>query len=250
MHNHSRNTQLALHAGSADVALTYERSQEALAQAEGWSVTRGCAFHDHFVLAGPVSDPLGLANSSSLEHALQAIIRGGRSGKAVWHARVDGSATMWKERALWELIHVSPWTDEDTVEETWYQTSTDTPADALIAADKAGAYLLTDRSTLLRQTARRSISGTTVFFEPARADDILLNSCYALTAADAGDEEKAKEVEKFVQWLLGEGGQSVVENFGEDEAGLPFFARASEDFARSALRGGRPEDGKWTEVKS
>lgn len=38
IHNHSRNTQLALLSGDIDIALTYERDQEDLAQSEGWWV--------------------------------------------------------------------------------------------------------------------------------------------------------------------------------------------------------------------
>lgn len=38
VHNHSRNNQLALLHGHVDIALTYERDQERLAQAEGWLV--------------------------------------------------------------------------------------------------------------------------------------------------------------------------------------------------------------------
>lgn len=84
---------------------------------------------------------------------------------------------MWKERALWEMAEIHPWEDDEATR--WYQTSLLTPADALQGADKAGAYLLTDRSTLLRQTGMQSIKETTVFFEPGKENDVLMNSCYA-----------------------------------------------------------------------
>jgi tungstate transport system substrate-binding protein len=108
MCNHSRNTQLALLKGFIDFALTYERDQEALAQAEGWSYTAGCVFHDHFCLAGPPSDPAGLASADSLTDAFEKIA----ASSCLFHSRADHSATMWKEREIWSLTGREPWEDQ------------------------------------------------------------------------------------------------------------------------------------------
>lgn len=160
---------------------------------------------------------------------------------------------MWKERSLWALIGKTPWINAAKIRASatshgasWYQTSHSGPADALIAADKAGAYILTDRSTLLRQTALQNIRNTTVFFEPSSADDALLNSCYALRQTQARSVEVAHESYRFLDFLLGEKGQAVVASFGEGEAGFSFFAPAVDGFAKSTLRGGRPVGGRWT----
>ena len=253
--NHSRNTQLALLYNYIDVALTYERSTEVLAASEGWSLTAGCVFHDHFVLAGPESDPAGIRSCSSLSAALGKIAErgtaGNRNGKGVvlWHARNDDSATMWKERSLWSMAESSgdgngralkPWEDEKACGE-WYQMHICSPAEAIRNADAAGAYLLTDRSTLLRQTALQTISSTTVFFEPSSEDDVLMNSCFALSSpARNSANERA-----FLEYLASERGQGVVGAFGEDMVGVPFFARVEEGFARRKLRGGVPRGGRW-----
>lgn len=233
--NHSRNTQLALLHGHVDVALTYERSQETLAASEGWSRSAGCVMHDHFCLAGPVDDPAGLRSAPTLADGLHRIFK----SEALFHSRVDLSATMWKERTLWKACGYQPDVNDASVAR-WYQTSLLSPAEALKSADAAGAYLVTDRSTLLRQVSLGSISKTTVFFEPEAEDDVLMNSCYALCSPAAGPETRA-----FVEYLLGDRAQSLIESYGRDKAGFPLFAKAADGFARTTLRGGRPIDMKW-----
>lgn len=241
--NHSRNTQLALLEGYVDVALTYERGQEALASEEGWSQTIGCAFHDHFCLAGPASDPASIRTSENLLDAFTKIA----SSRALFHSRADSSATMWKERSLWSMVDQQPWSDSGSG--SWYKTSVRSPAEALIGGDTAGAYLLTDRSTLLRQTQMKQIHFTTVFFEPVTADDVLMNSCYALTSTCAPQERKTS-VDQFLKYLQLERGQDLIANFGKDElGGFPLFAPASQGYSNTFLRGGVPVNGRWSLVE-
>lgn len=237
--NHSRNTQLALLHGHVDIGLTYERSQEEIAEREGWSKTRGCAFHDHFVLAGPPSDPANVRNATSVCDALKMIAE----AKCLFHSRADFSATMAKERALWTSAGLAPWESG----EAWYQMSLQTPAAAILAASTAGSYLLTDRATLLCQTWQRKIPdrSITVFFEPESSSSVLMNSCFVVMKAK-NDFEKGKQIDDFVQWLLSDDGQEVIAHFGRDElGGYALFAAMSNGFAETRLEGGIPLMGNW-----
>jgi tungstate transport system substrate-binding protein len=245
--NHSRNTQLALLNNYIDLALTYERSTESISEIEGWSKTFGCVFHDHFVLAGPSSDPAGVMGCGTLREALKRINELGREGKAdvIWHARNDDSATMWKERALWAMVDkfLEPWKEKKACE-SWYQMSVCTPAEAIQKADVAGAYLLTDRATLLCQTSLQTISRTTVFIEPRSGDDVLMNSCFALYSPDK-ERERNEHLNLFLEYAINGNGQGVIENFGVKEVGVPLFAGTKESFAKNGLRGGFPTSGTW-----
>lgn len=138
---------------------------------------------------------------------------------------------MWKEHSLWQ---------EQMDKHPWYQTSLRSPAEALCAADAAGAYLLTDRSTLLSQVSLGRVAHTTVFFEPESVDHELMNSCFALCAPDA-----TAETRDFAEYLLGDRAQRLIEEYGRQQTGFPLFARAADGFARTRLRGGRPVAGKW-----
>jgi tungstate transport system substrate-binding protein len=239
--NHSRNTQLALLHDYIDIALTYERHQEELAAKEGWSITAGCLFHDHFLLAGPMADPAGIRLARDLDEGMRLIAE----KKCLFHARADSSATMWKERMLWGAVDLKPWEDDGA--STWYKTSLLNPADALKGADKAGAYLVTDRSTLLRQTSMHNVSGTMVFFEPEQENDVLMNSCYASyrKGATAG---KVKIVKDFLMYVKSDRGQGVIGEFGRTSVGVSLFATLGEGFARTKLKGGRPKDGIWMDI--
>jgi tungstate transport system substrate-binding protein len=239
--NHSRNTQLALLYNYIDMALTYERDQETIAEKEGWSKTLGCVFHDHFVLAGPMDDPAHLAAASSLEDALRRIAE----SQCVFHSRADLSATMWMERSLWKLASLKPWTDPAA---TWYKTSRLSPAEAVIVASVSGAYLVTDRSTLLRQTRLKTIRDITVFFEPTSPDSILMNSCYAsISTAAARDPSHGLS---FFEYVCSPRGQRVVQEYGMlGDDGMSLFAGLDDGFARAPLRNGQPVDGLWLPAK-
>lgn len=150
---------------------------------------------------------------------------------------------MWRERSIWLKSGLTPW--QDDAARPWYKTSVEMPAEALVNADKTGAYLLTDRATLLRQTALRTISRTTVFFEPTHAADDLLNSCYASCSSKA-TAHQASFTSDFLEFLFSETAQHLVAAFGREGTGLSLFAPAREGFARDRLAGGRPVDGKWT----
>lgn len=236
--NHSRNTQLALLHDYVDIAFTYERHQEAISTSEHWAENAGCVFHDHFILVGPASDPAGIRQEPTLLDSFHKIATTG----SLFHSRNDGSATMWKERALWSSIGLQPW--KDSKSSNWYKSLNGGPPEALIRADTKGAYLLTDRSTLLRQTVLRTIVSSRVFFEPVTSDDLLMNSCHALYSRSASPTKKMA-VSDFLDYLLSSRGQAIIASFGSDEVGKPFFAPVQDGLATSHLVGGRPWKGRW-----
>lgn len=238
--NHSRNTQLALLHGYVDVALTYEREPERLAATEGWSISHGCVFHDHFILAGPTSNPACLASKSHLLEAFKRIAR----VKAPFHSRADGSATMAKERWIWDRCNVRPYQDQD-IRESWYTMTTHSPAEAIRAADAAGAYLLIDRSTLLRQVADGYVHNTTVFCEPKGPNDLLMNSCYALHAPDPPEE-----VRRFLEFVTSAVGQDIIRAFGAADVGISLFAAIDDGFAKQGLEWGHPQGRRWESRKT
>ncbi|KAL4880962.1 hypothetical protein BJY04DRAFT_190496 [Aspergillus karnatakaensis] len=235
--NHSRNTQLALLHGHIDLALTYEREQEDISVEEKWATNAGCLFHDHFCLAGPAHDPANIRQAKSIAEAFDRIA----TTRSPFHSRSDGSATMWKERRIWHQTHRQPWTSPRDTE--WYIRYPITPSEAVARADAAGAYILCDRSTLLTQTSRALVSRLRVYFEPTDRFNGLMNSCYALTTRSS--PEVASHVASFLDYVKSERGQSVIAQFGTDNAGLPLFAPSSDGYAHRLLTGGKPQGNCW-----
>ncbi|OOF90645.1 hypothetical protein ASPCADRAFT_510677 [Aspergillus carbonarius ITEM 5010] len=227
--NHSRNTQLALFHGHVDLALTYEREQEDISVAEGWAQNEGCVFHDHFCLAGPRDDPANVKQAASIGDAFDRIA----TAQATFHNRSDGSATMWKERQIWDQCRCQPWNDPGA---GWYESFLNTPSEAVTQANIAGAYLLNDRSTFLTMASQGHVSNLAVFFEPEDAASTLMNSCYALTSPHTS-KDVAERVASFLTYLKSSRGQGVVARYGCDKVGVPLFASLSEGYARAKLAG-------------
>lgn len=161
---------------------------------------------------------------------------------------------MVKERNIWSQLNLSPWTTSPP----WYTQTTLTPADALVKADAAGAYLLSDRSTLLRQTQLHTIKSSTVFYEPSSPSDFLMNSCAAMIS-----NQPSEMASRFARWLFSDKAQSLlvydsilsetlaylfhcsIAEYGRAQVGLPFFAAVEAGYAKSSLLGGFPSGGKW-----
>ncbi|KAL3447704.1 hypothetical protein BJX65DRAFT_307765 [Aspergillus insuetus] len=237
--NHSRNTQLALLNGYIDVALTYEREQEEISVGEGWAKNERCVFHDHFCLAGPRDDPAGIRGAKNIVEGFNRIA----AKKALFHSRFDGSATMWKERGIWQRCHRRPWAEGEE-SSGWYIQSPCIPSEAVAKADTERAYLLCDRSTLLTQTGKGLASNLTVFLEPTDAWHELMNSCYALTSPGT-KRQTAEEARLFLEYIKSPRGQAVVKDFGKENVGLSLFATIEEGYARAPMLGGVAKDNRW-----
>ena len=200
--NHSRHTQIALQAGVVDIAITYEREEEARAEREGWCVSKGVFCHDHFILAGPSSNPARLPPGVSIGTAFSMIAQSG----SAFHTRGDGSATMHKEHDLWRIGGVER---EERERASWYTRIPATPFEALLNADADGAYLLSDRATFLLAKRRGEIRDMVAFVE---GGEILMNSC----ALGVRSTETRPEILEMVDWLHSSRAQELIRVYGRD----------------------------------
>lgn len=209
--NHSRHSQVALLADIVQVALTYEPHNEDLAIEEGWCRRVCRAFNDHFILAGPASNAAQLQSGSGIVDALQVFSSSAANGSGkkamLFHTRGDGSATYAKEQLFWSTASVS------ADGKPWYRTEPRAPYQALEGADKAGAYLLTDRATYLTAKRDGAIPNLRAFCEGGSE---LLNPCSALVNTKVPDSAGQRKAVEFVEWLGGEEAQGIVGEYGRD----------------------------------
>lgn len=200
--NHSRHTQIALQAGVIDIAITYEREEEARAEAEGWWSSRGVFCHDHFILAGPSDNPARLPTGVGIADAFARIAQ----SHSDFHTRGDGSATMHKEHELWSMAGI----DRSQRERgKWYSRHPATPFDALLGAETSGAYLLSDRATFLLAKRKGETPNMVCYVE---GGSILMNSC----ALGVRVAEKREEVLELVAWLHSGDAQTIIATYGRD----------------------------------
>ncbi|KAK4505300.1 hypothetical protein PRZ48_003263 [Zasmidium cellare] len=224
--NHSRHSQIALLADVVHVALTYEPENEDLAVEEGWARRVGRAFNDHFILVGPDVDlgarDIGGALRVVAESNVTSPDANGSLGQnpITFHTRGDGSATFAKEQVLWHAAGV------DASAKGWIKTCPLTPYDALVQAEKEGAFLLTDRATFLTAKQDGVIPSLRAHVE---GDEALLNPCSVLVKSDSfvrkaglANSEELDEADtsaddaaaRFASWLISDEAQDTIKDYG------------------------------------
>ncbi|KAI4853987.1 hypothetical protein E4T44_00490 [Aureobasidium sp. EXF-8845] len=226
--NHSRHSQIALLGDIVQVALTYEPFYEEISIREDWARRMTKVLNDHFILVGPRSNPAGVTVDGKIADAMSAIARFGASlqghDHGLFHTRGDGSATFYKELALFELARV-----DIASTESWRLTKPGTPYQALVTADRGGVYIITDRATYLTAKRDNVLTNTVPFIEGGTE---LLNPCSALINRKAPYNARARE---FASWLGSREVQQIVRRYGQEwSVATPIFSIAEqEDMVKS-----------------
>ena len=189
--------------GDADVLITHDSSAETLLVSEGVAHARLSLMHNHFVIAGPPTDPAGARGRNAIE-ALRAIAHAG----ATFTSRGDDSGTHRRERNLWRQAGINP------DGESWYVEAGVGQGDALVLASQKQAYLLSDRATFLRFKNRLNL-------EVLNANDARMLNSYAVTLLKSEREEPGRV---FANWLVSPAVQTSIGRFGLQEFGEPLFS--------------------------
>jgi hypothetical protein len=145
--NQSRQAQVALLADVVQLAFTWEKHNEDIAINEGWCQRACHVFNDHFILAGPASNPAGLTPGLPLAENLRTMISQGADqpyNQLLFHSNGDGSATFFKKHRLWTAAGI------DTSNARWQKSHEYSPWTALQQAEANKGYLLSERSMVRR----------------------------------------------------------------------------------------------------
>lgn len=229
--NHSRHSQIALLGDVVQVALTYEHEYEDLTIQEGWAERVAKVFNDHFILVGPAANPAGVPVDGTITDAMKAIAEYGfssdqRHNDGIFQTRGDGSATFYKELALWDLAQV-----DLSSAKSWRVTKPGTPYEALLNADRTGTYIITDRATYLTARRDKALVSTVPFVEGGPE---LLNPCSALINTKAPHNVLAKD---FASWLGTREVQQMIAKYGQRwSVATPIFSAAEQQDVTKAER--------------
>lgn len=124
--------------GDVDVVLVHARNLEDRFVVEGFGVNRRDVMYNDFVIAGPETDPAGIAGLTDAAEAVARIAR----RQTLFLSRGDGSGTHQKEKALWAKARIQP-------AGVWYLETGQGMGATLRMADERRGYCLVDRGTLL-----------------------------------------------------------------------------------------------------
>ncbi len=194
--------------GDAHVLLTHDPAGEARFMAAGHGVEQGPVMRNEFVIAGPESDPAGVAGAPDLARALARIAGSG----ALFISRGDDSGTHRRELDLWRRAGVPA--DRRTA--GWYVEGGLGMAEALRMADQRVAYVLTDSGTL------RHLSEGLGLVPLVRGEPSEENVYQYTIPVRPAPGEGARD---FVDWLMGPG-QAVIARYGADGFDAPLFLPA------------------------
>ena len=195
--------------GEADVLLVHAKADELQFVEEGHGTERHDVMYNDFVLVGPKNDPLNLKTESpnNISDGLKAI----QSNEATFVSRGDDSGTHKKELSIWKAASIEP-------EGEWYLSAGSGMADVLKITDERQAYTITDRATYL---SMRNDLDLDIIIE---GDENLFNQYGVIPVnSDKGEAINHEGALAFMNWLLSEKAQNLIEEFGVDEYGQPLF---------------------------
>ena len=193
--------------GEADVVLVHAPTLEKKYVAEGKLSNRRLVMYNDFVIAGPDTDPAKIKGEKTAAAALKKIAGAG----ARFVSRGDRSGTHILEQDLWKRAEVTP-------AASWYIESGQGMGATLGIANDRGAYVLTDRATLMAFGRRAALS---IFVE---GDRPLLN-VYAVMEINPANGPRVNVAggKAFADFMVAPETQAVIKTFGVDKYGQPLF---------------------------
>jgi len=226
-----------LHAqnGDADVILVHSPSMEKTFLEHGYGVNRKIIAYNFFTIVGPDADPAEISEKNATE-ALNSIVAYGQSledqsGQTkVWVSRGDNSGTHSKEQSLWKA---AGYNYTLISEEPWYASVGSGMGDTLNIANQKSAYTLSDIGTYLKFWNNDIISLSALLTE----EESLLN-IYSAMAVNQTLHSQINYVDamNFIQYLVSDETQQLIENYGKAEYGQSFFYGAVQPLKENALQ--------------
>ena len=199
--------------GDGDVLLVHAKDAEIEFVAQGWGLARYDVMYNDFLIAGPHSDPAGIAGGKNAVEAFEKIA----NSKSVFVSRGDDSGTHKAELRLWNETEI----DLISASGSWYRETGSGMGATLNMATSVGAYVMTDRATWLSFANRGNLQ---VLIE---GDDRLFNQ-YGVIAVNPERHPRinAAGAKAFVNWITGAQGQSAIGQYTLDGKAL-FFPNAT-----------------------
>ena len=196
--------------GNADVLLTHAPGAEQVLVDEGIVIRRTPFMENFFVIAGPKTDPAGVAQAASPEEAIAQIAKQG----ARWISRDDDSGTHKREKSLFKAAGV----DLEAKRKGLGRTGSGMGHSLQVAGERQ-AYILSDIGTFLAFRDRVGLVGLS---KPSPS----LRNIYSVLQLNSERFDhalKTEAAEAFEAYLLSPDVQQEISTFGLDGFGQTLF---------------------------
>lgn len=204
--------------GDCDAVLVHARPLEDAFLRDGYGVNRRTVMMNDFLIVGPAADPADVAGKNPV-----AAFRAIADTRELFLSRGDRSGTHIRELRLWDEAGITP-------SGAWYRETGQGMGDALVTAEQAGAYTLTDRGSFLTVSTDGTLVG---HVDRGIADPPpLLRNEYAVIPVNPTQHDVAyQSAMAYVGYLTGPG-QSEIAEFRVDgkQAFQPLGSSADPNF--------------------
>ncbi|QED49255.1 substrate-binding domain-containing protein [Cytobacillus dafuensis] len=198
--------------GEADVLLVHAPEAEQEIVDSGDAINRKRVMYNDYIIVGPSADPAGIKDMD-----VKAAFKQLHDKGAVFISRGDDSGTHKKELGIWKSIEITPADNKGYAETGQGMGNT-----LQVAAEKQG-YVLTDRATYLAQKDNVDLD---IMVE---GDDDLLNIYHVMQVnPEKHDKVNSEGAEAFVQFIIADKTQKVIEEFGKEDFGQSLFVPYTE----------------------
>ncbi|HJP10751.1 MAG TPA: substrate-binding domain-containing protein [Arenicellales bacterium] len=199
--------------GDADVLLVHHRPSEEQFVADGFGIRRYDLMYNDYVVVGAGSDPASTQTATDVADALTRIA----DHRSLFFSRGDDSGTHKKELELWARTDIKV---ADSNGE-WYRETGRGMGATLNMASSMDAYTLSDRSTWLSFGNKGNLA---LLFQ---GDPPMFNQYgIILVNPKKHPHARAEEGQVFIDWMLGEVGQNLINSF-QIQGQQAFFANAA-----------------------
>ncbi|CEG28860.1 substrate-binding domain-containing protein [Bacillus sp. B-jedd] len=198
--------------GEADVLLVHAPEAEQAVVDAGDAINRKRVMYNDFIIVGPKNDPAGIKGLPTKD-AFKKLAE----AKGIFVSRGDDSGTHKKELGIWKSISVEPSGDN-------YVESGQGMGPTLQIASEKASYTLTDRATYLAQ--EKNLKDFEIVVE---GDPDLQNIYHVMQVnPEKHDKVNAKGGEQFVEFMVADDTQNMIEEFGKKEYGQSLFFKYTE----------------------
>ena len=196
--------------GNVDALLTHAPDGEMELLEAGQAVSRIPFMQNHFLIAGPIDDPVEVASAKSAVGAIRRLA----AAEASWVSRDDDSGTHRRENALLSAAGVDPG-------EGWpgfIRTGSGMGLSLQVAGERR-AYILADLGTFLALGRR---AGLVALFS---SDDESLRNIYSYLRIDPERFSRvhAAEAKTLEEYLLRPATLARITSFGQERFGTALF---------------------------
>ena len=195
--------------GDADCLLVHSAAAEEEFVANGFGLKRIPFMYNYFVIAGPVFDPLALADCATASLALQKIAQ---SKTVEFVSRGDDSGTHNAEKKIWQGLGIEP------TGQSWYISAGAGMGACLNQANERLAYILTDKATFLAMAEKLDLA---ILLEQSEE----MKNTYSLIAVNPAKHSSINSAgaEAFIIWMQSEEAKTLIAEYGKAQYSEALF---------------------------